>query len=582
MLTSCPYVPSGTFHPKRYRPGGVGNWSGHLPFANDLIRCVRPQLLVELGTHYGESYFGFCQAVAEHNVGCVCYAVDTWMGEAHAGYYGEEVYTDVESYNRANYDKFSYLLRTTFDAALSQFAPDSIDILHIDGLHTYEAVAHDLYGWLPKVRPGGIVLLHDIRTRHGDFGVWKVWEELKQQGETFEFEHSWGLGVFRKPGRAASGEGLLGILFGNSDEMKAHLRRFYVLCAAELEYNWKANNRLGVHRGEVARLQVFLPSDVGYREEDSHAVEVSTGSWQRVDIELISGLRGSLRLDLTDCPAVIEVAGLTIRTLVNDDLVWTASGSDCCSFLLAGTIVRLGSSEAGNACRFFSFGTDPQLILPDLNSDSFDQPLRLQIWLRVCAEFSALVPLLDAKSGGAENVEPHEEVHALQQETETAQMPAGLFEDRQQHGNGALADYGQVERQLQSVAAEHEALLVEHSKARKQVFLFKTEAKQARRELENIRSELMQVRVSYDACRTERAELEKAIKDLRNNLAERELSMEQLKDAAAAERNAMMQRFERATADAETARREIHQLVTSRSMRITAPIRAIGRLLKSD
>ena len=34
------------------------------------------------------------------------------------------------------------------------------------------------------------------------------------------------------------------------------------------------------------------------------------GEWQRVDVELVSGFEGSLRLDLTDCPAVIEVAGL--------------------------------------------------------------------------------------------------------------------------------------------------------------------------------------------------------------------------------------------------------------------------------
>ncbi len=659
MLITSPYVPSGTFHPKRYRPGGIGNWSGHLPFANDLIRAVRPQLFVELGTHYGESYFGFCQAVSEHNVPCVCYAVDTWLGEAHAGFYGEEVYTEVDSYNRVNYDKFSYLLRTTFDAALAQFAPDSIDILHIDGLHTYEAVAHDFYGWLPKVKPGGIVLFHDIKTRHQDFGVWKLWEELKSQGATFEFEHSWGLGVFRKPGIAPTGAGLLGILFGDSDEMKTHLRRFYVLCATELECRHKANERLREDRANAARLQVFLPSEAGYREEDSHSVELTMGQWQQIDLELSSGFAGPLRIDLIDCPAVIELACLTFRALINGDILWTATGRDLCSFPLKGTIVCLGMTESGNACRFFSFGGDPQLFLPDLGSVQSDQPLRLQVWLRVLPEFSALVPLLSADANGSEEaveeseLQALEDVAALKAELEriTAERDL-LLAGRNQMDLDApdmARDYVQMKSERDSFAAEHEELLAEHNKVRTQVFLFKTEAKQARKELESTRSELMQVRVSYDACRTQRTELENVMLNLRNDLAERVSSIERLqalvaekdlaverinssvradheatipnlehviadkdavlaeknaalaekdaaltaKDAALAEKDAALAEKDAALAEKDAALVEkdaavqrleaaVQELATCRSMRITAPMRAIGRLFKSE
>ena len=92
-------VPVKDFVPRRYRPGNLGTWSGHLAFANDLISAVRPSLVVELGAHYGESYFTFCQSVAENNLHCLCYAVDTWRGEAHAGYYGDDVMNDVSSHN---------------------------------------------------------------------------------------------------------------------------------------------------------------------------------------------------------------------------------------------------------------------------------------------------------------------------------------------------------------------------------------------------------------------------------------------------------------------------------------------------
>ena len=136
-------IPVKDFVPRRYRPGNLGTWSGHLAFANDLISAVRPSLIVELGTHHGESYFTFCQSVAENDLNCLCYAVDTWRGEAHAGYYGEDVMNDVSKHNETYYKSFSYLLRTNFDEALSKFTNETIDLLHLDGLHTYEAVRHE-------------------------------------------------------------------------------------------------------------------------------------------------------------------------------------------------------------------------------------------------------------------------------------------------------------------------------------------------------------------------------------------------------------------------------------------------------
>ena len=175
------------------------SWIGHTPFAYQLVKNIRPHLLVELGTHYGLSYFTFCQSIKENNLSCKAYAVDTWMGEKHAGVYDESVYNFVSEYNAKNYSEFSYLLKSTFDDALRQFSDSSIDILHIDGLHTYESVKHDFETWYPKVRDGGVILFHDISCRHEDFGVWKLWEEIvKDNKNTFSFNHSWGLGVLIK------------------------------------------------------------------------------------------------------------------------------------------------------------------------------------------------------------------------------------------------------------------------------------------------------------------------------------------------------------------------------------------------
>jgi hypothetical protein len=229
-------LPLPNFVPRRYRPGNLGNWSAHLAFANDLIGATQPRIVVELGTHWGESYFGFCQSVAEHSLDCVCYAVDHWLGDAHAERYGEEVYEDVRRYNETQYRAFSYLLRSTFDEATLQFQDGTIDLLHIDGLHTYEAASHDFRTWLPKVRPGGIILLHDTAVRHADFGIWLLWGEIKAEfPETFEFHHSWGLGVVRKPGGEGRRPDLLETLFGSPAPVLENIRRLYVIYGSHLE-----------------------------------------------------------------------------------------------------------------------------------------------------------------------------------------------------------------------------------------------------------------------------------------------------------------------------------------------------------
>lgn len=171
------------------------SWVGHIPFAFWIVETVRPASFVELGVHTGLSYCAFLQAVQTLRIGTRCFGIDHWKGEEHAGVYGEEIYQELAGYHDPRYGGFSTLLRLTFDEALPLFPDGSIDLLHLDGFHTYEAASQDFNNWLPKMSPRGIMLFHDVNVRDRDFGVWQLWEEIGARFPTFEFVHSHGLGI---------------------------------------------------------------------------------------------------------------------------------------------------------------------------------------------------------------------------------------------------------------------------------------------------------------------------------------------------------------------------------------------------
>ncbi|MFN8109090.1 MAG: class I SAM-dependent methyltransferase [Thermoleophilia bacterium] len=183
-----------------HRISNVISWQQHLPFAALLVALHRPRTLVELGVHMGDSYCGFCQAVDELGLDTMCVGVDSWEGDEHAGHYGDRVLDDLRRHHDPRYGRFSRLVQSYFDDALAEFPDGSIDLLHIDGFHSYEAVRHDFTTWRPKLSERGIVLFHDTQVRLQDFGVWRFWAEVSEGRPSREFAYCNGLGVLAPGG----------------------------------------------------------------------------------------------------------------------------------------------------------------------------------------------------------------------------------------------------------------------------------------------------------------------------------------------------------------------------------------------
>jgi len=192
VLAACT-SPASFWTPNLLRPESA--WIEHAPFAFWLVDALRPKVIVELGCYSGFSYFVFCQAVQRLSLNTRCYAIDHWKGDVHSGFYGEDIFAAVSSHNELHYNSFSRLVRSEFHQAVTHFNEHSINLLHIDGVHSYDAVKSDFDHWRLHVSNDGIALFHDINVRERGFGVWQLWNELTKDHRHFAFLHGNGLGV---------------------------------------------------------------------------------------------------------------------------------------------------------------------------------------------------------------------------------------------------------------------------------------------------------------------------------------------------------------------------------------------------
>ncbi len=269
-------------------------WHAHTPFAFWLIRQTSPRVLVELGTHHGASYAAFCEAVRRDGLPTRCFAVDTWEGDQHLGQYGPEALAGLRAFHDPLYGSFSSLLVMPFAAALDQFSDASIDLLHIDGQHDYASVRGDFDAWKSKLSNRAVVLFHDTNVRDRDFGVWRLWRELRASYPGFEFLHGSGLGVLAVgPDVPPAVTGLVQI--SDADGIRRVRDRFATIgshweCEAELRFERTRVAMLERDNGELRRLMSAAVTRAGQATDDPFAPSATAMRISAV-IPLFNGAR---------------------------------------------------------------------------------------------------------------------------------------------------------------------------------------------------------------------------------------------------------------------------------------------------
>jgi len=173
----------------------VTAWAEHAPFASWLIDAARPRTVLELGTHNGFSFFAMAEAARRLGLPTALTAIDSWLGDDQAGFYGEEVFGEVAAIAERDYPGVTRLIRAYFADAAGQIEDGSVDLLHIDGRHGYDDVLADFEAYRAKLSERGVVIFHDTHEFQPGFGVHRLWSELAPTAPSFEFHHGHGLGV---------------------------------------------------------------------------------------------------------------------------------------------------------------------------------------------------------------------------------------------------------------------------------------------------------------------------------------------------------------------------------------------------
>lgn len=174
-------------------------------FYSSLTKMVRPLLVVEIGCFIGFSTLHFAKALKEQGFGRMI-SIDPfdWDVDTGNGMENREVVAR-RYWKKAEMQRVVTFVKGTSASVYSEIEEEikqGIDLLYIDGDHTINGAFYDFNRYYNDVRPGGIIVLHDIYPEMcSAYGPRALLDCLKNSGhlakniELIEFPSSDGFGI---------------------------------------------------------------------------------------------------------------------------------------------------------------------------------------------------------------------------------------------------------------------------------------------------------------------------------------------------------------------------------------------------
>ncbi len=168
-----------------------------------LCRSMKPAVCVEIGSARGKSACFIGKALKENGAGRL-YAIDphtrtNWNDSESVDTY-EMMCANLQ---RLGLQDIVTLIRKTSAEAMAGWSKP-IDLMFIDGDHSYEGVKADWDGFKPFMKPFGLVVFHDTiwdlkpdpKWYRADMGVPRFVEELRREGyQVLTVDRDYGVSV---------------------------------------------------------------------------------------------------------------------------------------------------------------------------------------------------------------------------------------------------------------------------------------------------------------------------------------------------------------------------------------------------
>lgn len=162
-------------------------------FVEELVRPLAPRAILEVGTYRGGTLLLFADVAADD---ALIASIDLpdgvlpWRRKLYRSFAGRR--QRIALIEADSTDEATRLI------VERELGGRPLDLLFIDGDHSYDSVARDFELYSPLVRPGGLIAFHDITEGKGAGDVHRLWGELRDNFETREFRSSsagYGIGV---------------------------------------------------------------------------------------------------------------------------------------------------------------------------------------------------------------------------------------------------------------------------------------------------------------------------------------------------------------------------------------------------